>query len=71
MPLRHARDYAIGFLLGITLGLVILKLAGMIDCSWQWVLLPLWVLSGMILGGLIAQWRFRRKIKRYNSPFTF
>ncbi len=44
----------IGFLGLLTIVFIILKLTGYISWSWAMVLLPLWAIPGLILGGIGA-----------------
>lgn len=42
----------IGFFAGLTIVLIVLKLAGIISCSWVFVLTPLWLGVAVYLLGL-------------------
>lgn len=44
----------IGFVGGLTLVFITLKLLGVIDWSWGWVLSPIWIPIGAFLGVLIG-----------------
>lgn len=44
----------IGFVGGLTLVFITLKLLGVIDWSWGWVLSPIWISIGAFLGVLIG-----------------
>ena len=44
----------IGFVGGLTLIFITLKLIGIISWSWAWVLSPIWISIGAFLGVLIG-----------------
>lgn len=44
----------IGFVGGLTLVFITLKLVGIIHWSWVWVLSPIWISIGAFLGVLIG-----------------
>ena len=39
----------IGFCGALTIAFIVLKLCGVIDWSWVWVLAPMWIAWGLIL----------------------
>ena len=43
----------IGFCGLLTIALIVLKLVGVIECSWIWVVAPLWVPVALIILGFI------------------
>jgi hypothetical protein len=51
---REARTGGIAVCGALGIGLVILKLCGVIDWSWWWVLAPFWILPGVLLVVLVA-----------------
>ena len=44
-----ARSSGIGFAGLLTVAFIVLKLAGIINWSWLWVLSPLWISAGLAL----------------------
>lgn len=46
---------------------VVLKLCGVIDWSWWWVLSPIWISSGLaiLIGFVAAVWVTLKKSKRF------
>ena len=40
----------IGFVGLLTIAFIVLKLTGHIDWAWMWVLSPLWISAGIVLG---------------------
>lgn len=44
-----ARSSGIGFAGLLTVAFIVLKLAGIINWSWIWVLSPLWISAGLAL----------------------
>ena len=38
----------------LQVALIVLKLCGVINCSWWWVLCPSWITVGILLIGLVA-----------------
>jgi hypothetical protein len=57
------------------IALIVLKLAGVVDWSWWWVLMPLWagiVLSALTAGGLLVLFlRHRRLMRRWRLDHGF
>jgi len=47
----------------LTLVFIVLKLTGVIDWSWIWVLSPLWISAILILIGVIILCLIKRKFK--------
>lgn len=47
----------------LTLVFIVLKLTGVIDWSWVWVLSPLWISAILILIGVIILCLIKRKFK--------
>lgn len=43
----------IGFVGALTIVFIVLKLLGVIDWSWFWVLSPIWITASVVLGILI------------------
>ena len=58
----------IGFLPLLGLIFITLKLTGVIDWAWVWVLLPIWVIpavfASVIIGIAIKSWLDLRKIEK-------
>jgi len=46
----------IGFSGLLTIAFIILKLCGVIDWSWLWVLSPLWIGAAAIIGLIVVIW---------------
>ena len=46
----------IGFSGFLTIAFIILKLCGVIDWSWLWVLSPLWIGAAAIIGLIVVIW---------------
>lgn len=51
---QPAASGGIGFCGLLTITFIVLKLTGFIDWSWWWVLAPLWIPIGLVLGVLIV-----------------
>lgn len=49
----QASGGGIGFLELLTLAFIILKLCGVIQWSWLWVLSPIWIPTALVLGILL------------------
>lgn len=51
MSSRHveARGGGVGFGSLLTIAFIVLKLTGVIDWSWIWVLAPVWIAAGIVL----------------------
>ena len=46
----HTPVSGVGFLGLLTIAFIVLKLCGVIDWSWWWVLAPLWLPAAVVLG---------------------
>ena len=67
-----ASSGGIGFIGGLQLVFIALKLLDKIDWSWWWVLSPLWIIWGVVFGalGLIALYFLGRyMIGRFIKPY--
>lgn len=48
----------IGFIGALTIAFIVLKLCGVIDWSWVWVLSPLWIVAALVVVVLLVSYIF-------------
>ena len=57
--MKESSSGGIGFTGLLTIVFIVLKLLGVINWSWLWVLSPLWISFALVVAILIIMWIFK------------